>query len=38
MNRSSDKSVCIDRKLITVASPLALNKLGKLAANTLFNN
>ena len=38
MNRSSDKSVCVDRKLITGACPLALNKLGKLAAKSLFNN
>ena len=36
MNTKSDKSVCVDRKLITGASPLASNELGKLAANTLL--
>jgi molecular chaperone Hsp31 and glyoxalase 3 len=36
MNKKSDKTVCIDRKLITGASPLASNELGKLAANTLL--
>ena len=36
MNTESDKTVCIDRKLITGASPLASNELGKLAANTLL--
>lgn len=36
MNSKSDKTVCIDRKLITGASPLASNELGKLAANTLL--
>ena len=35
INNKSDNSTCIDRKLITGASPLAANKLGKLAANTL---
>lgn len=36
MNTESDNTVCIDRKLITGASPLASNELGKLAANTLL--
>lgn len=36
MNTKSDKTVCIDRKLITGASPLASNELGKLAASTLL--
>ena len=36
MNTKSDKTVCIDRKLITGASPLASNELGKLAASTLI--
>ncbi len=36
MNTKSDKTVCVDRKLITGASPLASNELGKLAANTLL--
>lgn len=35
-NSKSDDTVCIDRKLITGASPLASNNLGKLAANTLL--
>ena len=38
INNKSDNSTCIDRKLITGASPLAANELGKLAANTLLNN
>lgn len=38
MNKKSDKTVCVDRKLITGASPLASNELGKLAANTLLKN
>jgi len=37
MNTKSDKTVCLDRKLITGASPLASNELGKLAAETLLN-
>lgn len=37
MNTKSDKTVCVDRKLITGASPLASNELGKLAAKTLLN-
>ena len=36
MNTKMDKTVCVDRKLITGASPLASNELGKLAANTLL--
>ena len=36
MNTESDNTVCVDRKLITGASPLASNDLGKLAANTLL--
>ena len=36
INRKSDSSTCRDRKLLTGASPLAANNLGKLAANTLL--
>lgn len=36
INTKSDKTVVVDRKLITGASPLASNELGKLAANTLI--
>lgn len=36
MNTKSDNTVCLDRKLITGASPLASNNLGKLAAETLL--
>ncbi|MFT4536225.1 MAG: molecular chaperone Hsp31 and glyoxalase 3 [Saprospiraceae bacterium] len=36
VNTESDKTVCVDRKLITGASPLASNELGKLAASTLL--
>ncbi len=36
VNTKADKSVCVDRKLITGASPLASNELGKLAAHTLL--
>ncbi len=36
VNKKSDNTVCVDRKLITGASPLASNELGKLAANTLL--
>jgi molecular chaperone Hsp31 and glyoxalase 3 len=36
VNTESDKTVTIDRKLITGASPLAANELGKLAAETLL--
>ena len=38
VNTKSDKTVCIDRRLITGASPLASNELGKLAVTTLLNN
>ena len=38
INKKSDNSTCIDRKLITGASPLAANELGKLVANTLLQN
>lgn len=37
MNSKSDKTVCVDRKLITGASPLASNELGKLAAKMLLS-
>ncbi len=37
VNTKSDKTVCLDRRLITGASPLASNELGKLAAKTLLN-
>jgi molecular chaperone Hsp31 and glyoxalase 3 len=36
VNSKADKSVCLDRKLITGASPLAANELGKLAATTML--
>jgi molecular chaperone Hsp31 and glyoxalase 3 len=36
VNKKSDTTTCIDRKLITGASPLAANELGKLAAHTLL--
>jgi molecular chaperone Hsp31 and glyoxalase 3 len=36
VNTESDNTVCVDRKLITGASPMASNELGKLAANTLL--
>ncbi|MGB1206539.1 MAG: glyoxalase III HchA [Chitinophagales bacterium] len=36
VNTKGDDTVCVDRKLITGASPLASNNLGKLAANTLL--
>jgi molecular chaperone Hsp31 and glyoxalase 3 len=36
INSKMDKTVCVDRRLITGASPLASNELGKLAANTLL--
>lgn len=37
MNTKMDKTVCVDRKLITGSSPLASNELGKLASKTLLN-
>ena len=36
VNTESDKTVHIDRRLITGASPLASNELGKIAAETLL--
>jgi len=36
MNKKSDDTVCLDRNLITSASPLASNNLGKLATETLL--
>ena len=36
MNTKMDKTVCVDRKLITGSSPLASNELGKLASTTLL--
>jgi D-lactate dehydratase / protein deglycase len=36
VNKKGDKTCCIDRHLITGASPLASNELGKLAATTLL--
>ena len=36
VNSKADKTVCIDRKLMTGASPAASNELGKLAADTLL--
>ena len=38
VNAKSDKTVCVDRKLITGASPLASNELGQLAAKTLLED
>jgi len=35
-NSKADDTVCLDRKLITGASPLASNNLGKLAAETIL--
>ena len=36
MNSKMDKTVCADRGVITGASPLASNELGKLAVKTLL--
>lgn len=36
VNTKADKTCCVDRRLITGASPLAANELGKLAAKTLL--
>jgi len=36
VNTKADETVCLDRKLITGASPSAANALGKLAAETLL--
>lgn len=35
VNSKGDKTCCVDRRLITGASPLASNELGKLAVKTL---
>ena len=37
VNKKGDNTTCRDRRLITGASPLASNNLGKLAAETLLN-
>ena len=36
VNKKADDTCCIDRTLITGASPAAADKLGKLAATTLL--
>ena len=36
VNKKADNATIVDRKLITGASPMAANELGKLAATTLF--
>ena len=38
VNASNDKTCCVDRHLITGASNLAANDLGKLAATTLLEH
>ena len=38
VNTKSDKTCCLDRHLITGASPLAADALGKLAATTLLEH
>lgn len=38
VNSRADKSVCVDRKLITGASPSASNELGEIAAKTILND
>ncbi len=38
VNTKADKTVCLDRKLVTGASPLAANELGKLAVKSLLEN
>ncbi|SEG06034.1 glyoxalase III HchA [Vibrio hangzhouensis] len=37
VNTKADNAVCLDRRLITGASPLAADALGKLAAETLLS-
>lgn len=37
INTKADKTVCLDRKLISGASPLASNELGKLAVKSLLD-
>jgi molecular chaperone Hsp31 and glyoxalase 3 len=38
VNKKGDDTCCVDRKLITGASPAASDKLGKLAAKTLLEH
>ncbi len=38
INSKADKTVCLDRRLISGASPQAANALGELAADTLLAN
>lgn len=38
VNKKADDACCIDRKLITGASPAASDKIGKLAATTLLEH
>jgi molecular chaperone Hsp31 and glyoxalase 3 len=38
VNKKADDTCCIDRKLITGASPAAADKLGKLSAATLLKH
>ena len=38
VNKKADNTVCVDRKLITGASPQASNQLGELAAKTLLEH
>ena len=38
VNTNADKTVCLDRKLVTGASPLAANELGKLAVKAILEN
>jgi molecular chaperone Hsp31 and glyoxalase 3 len=38
VNRKGDDTCCIDRKLITGASPAAADKLGQVAVNTLLEH
>jgi molecular chaperone Hsp31 and glyoxalase 3 len=37
INKKADDTVCLDRRLITGASPQASNRLGELAARTLLD-
>ena len=38
MNERADDSCCLDRQLITGASPAAADKLGRLASKRLLEN
>ena len=38
INKKADDTVCLDRRLITGASPQAANQLGELAAKTLLDH